>query len=203
MESQSWPPPLDAVHTFTLSMGGGKERVSLALSQVSNEKTSGEPGGLDHVTFERWIVSLPMFLRCSPEGAHSTTPSAALLPLWKLQYGQDRTDLVIQMLEHARQGGIAPDTASGMTFGCYLDGVDSIDAKNLALDDIVHGMAVVRIEEGTSPIDEKIMIIDAVLVSPAIPQRSWPQVHLGILQSLHAMGKAHNMDVQSWTEYDV
>ena len=144
-----------------------------------------------------------MCLRCSPEVAHSTTPSPALLPLWKLQYGQDRTDLVIQMLEHARQGGIAPDTASGMAFGCYLDGVDSIDAKNLALDDIVHGMAVVRIEEGTSPIDEKIMIIDAVLVSPAIPQRSWPQVHLGILQSLHAMGKAHKMDVQSWTEYDV
>ena len=69
MESQSWPPPLDAVHTFTLSMGGGKERVSLALSQVSNEKTSGEPGGLDHVTLNDGLSRFP----CS-SAAHQRVP---------------------------------------------------------------------------------------------------------------------------------
>ena len=113
--------------------------------------------------------------------------AAALLPLWKLVYADEKSKMANKLLASVRPGA-TPGEQSGMTFGCYLDGVDGDE----------HGVALVRFET-----EAKLMIIDAILISPSVNQHAWHELHTGINQALVAVGEAHGMAVNPWTVYDV
>ena len=151
--ADEWPPPLDAVHVFSVNFGHDEELpMQLALTQMPVDK------------------------------------GAELLPMWKHKYA-DMGELADHMLSLAREGG----QTSGTPLGFYLDGVDGDE----------HGMAVVRfVADAADPV-HKLMIIDAVLCSPSMPQQSWPPMHSAMVRSLHAIGEANEMTVQSWVEYDI
>ena len=77
---------------------------------------------------------------------------------------------------------------SSMTFGGYLDGLDGEE----------DAIALVRVEEAS-----KVMIIDALLVSPARPTPVRPALHAFVVQSLRAIGASEGMSVRLWTDFDV
>mmetsp|Transcript_8468 Transcript_8468/g.17042 ORF Transcript_8468/g.17042 Transcript_8468/m.17042 type:complete len:209 (+) Transcript_8468:56-682(+) len=124
---------------------------------------------------------------------------AVLLPLWRFAYEHEAGGGVDQMaraeVELRAELGMAKD-ASSIMFGAYLNGVDGDE----------HGIALVRIETDTSPLatgrDRNVMVVDRVLISPAIPIQNRAPLHAALLQSLHALGEASDLRVRLWTEYD-
>ena len=90
--------------------------------------------------------------------------------------------------------GLAKDSSS-VTFGAYLDGVEGEE----------HGLALVRFETDTSSLatgrDRNVMIVDRVLISPAVAIQSRAPLHAAVVQSLHALGEASDLRVRLWTEY--
>ena len=117
----------------------------------------------------------------------ATDKAAALLPLWKLQYAHEKGNMARNLLASVRPGA-TPGEETSMTFGWYLDGVDGDE----------HGVALVRFES-----EAKVMIIDAILISPSVNQHAWHELHSGINQSLVAIGEANGMSVRPWTDFDV
>lgn len=121
--------------------------------------------------------------------------SAAILPLWKLQYSTEDNDDGRRMFSGARGGGAAPSAATARVFGAYLNGLDGDE----------HGIAIVRFETDTHAdgVVERLMIIDGVLISPQMRRQFRPPLHSAILQSLFALGEANQLSIRSWTDYDV
>lgn len=153
--ADEWPPPMDAVHVFSVSFGENEELpMQLALTQMPDAR------------------------------------GAELVPEWKQKYA-NMGELAERMLSLAREGGMAQDSAT--PFGFYLDGVDGDE----------HGLALVRFVSDASDPVHKLMVIDAVLCSPAMPEQAWPPMHSAMVRSLHAIGEANEMTVQSWAEYGI
>lgn len=76
-------------------------------------------------------------------------------------------------------------------YGAFLGGVDREE----------HGLALVRLEEEER--DQKVMIIDAVLISPAVPKQIRPSLRTAVVRSLRAIGEANQMNVRLLADYGV
>ena len=48
-----------------------------------------------------------------------------------------------------------------------------------------------------------VMIVDGVLLSPAVPGRLRGALHAAVLQSLVALGSFHQMSVLMWEDFDI
>jgi hypothetical protein len=64
-----------------------------------------------------------------------------------------------------------------------------------------HAIALLRIEGDTRA--DTVMIIDMMLVSPALPKEVRPALHSVVVESLRSMGKAEDMSVRMRTDLDI
>ena len=96
--------------------------------------------------------------------------SAALLPLWRLQLASQADD---GQPDSSAVASLGPTTT---TFGVYLNGVESP----------VNALALVRFESDAD--DNKIMIIDAVVVEPSAPQKVRAPLQTAVVGALCAIG---------------
>ena len=64
-----------------------------------------------------------------------------------------------------------------------------------------HAIALLRIEGDTRA--NTVMIIDMLLVSPALPKEVRPALHSVVVESLRSMGKAEDMSVRLRTDLDI
>lgn len=83
---------------------------------------------------------------------------------------------------------------SSRTIGAYLDASSMNDGEE-------HAIALLRIEGDTRA--NTVMIIDMMLVSPALPKEVRPALHSVVVESLRSMGKAEDMSVRLWTDLDI
>jgi len=135
----------------------------------------------------------------------------ALLALWCFQYEivADRHDdeddhaLLAKARFMARWiGDMAPSgwfgRLKGRNLGVYLgDAMGQPEA-----------IVAVRYELDTSSwkhtlFGRHVLIVDEVLLSPAVPDRLRPPMHAGILQALVALGAFHSMSVLMWEDFDI
>ena len=113
-----------------------------------------------------------------------TQTSAALLPLWRLQHSTSADGL--HSWSHCTSAGPMTKTC----FGVHLNGVDSP----------VNAVALVRFESAADA--GNIMVIDAVIVEPSAPYKLREPLQTAAIAALCAIGEAHDMTVQKWTDYD-
>jgi hypothetical protein len=129
-----------------------------------------------------------------------------VLAFWRFLYehesGTNTSQLAKARAELQAELALA-SSSTGMMFGVYLDGLDSDE----------HAIALVRFESGmdfdlsgsSERVEEpgKIMIIDRVMVSPALPPQLRPGLQDTVVQSLRALGHAHEMNVRLRADFGI
>jgi hypothetical protein len=128
----------------------------------------------------------------------SNEKRAVLMSLWRFMYeheaqGGDAEAVARTGDELRAELSLAAD-ASGKAFGAYLDG--EVDGDE-------HGIALVRFEDEFESSKRQVMIIDKVMVSPALPPQYRPPLEAAVVQSLRVIGEANEMNVRLWTDFDV
>ena len=150
--SNEWPPPLDAVHVFTIGSGSGP-KLKIALTQISNAE------------------------------------AGALLPLWKLQYGQ-RYEPVGTMPAY-RIGEVTMGTES-VPFAAHLDSVESP----------ANAIALVHFE--TSEEEQmNLMVIESMILSPTCPPPFRAPLLGAVTRVLCTLGEAQGLAVRRLDSFDV
>ena len=121
----------------------------------------------------------------------------AKLAFWRMIYeheaGSDATKLARAEAELRATLALSVGPSS-RTFGAYLDASSMNDGEE-------HAIALLRIEGDTRA--DTVMIIDMMLVSPALPKEVRPALHSVVVESLRSMGKAEDMSVRMWTDLDI
>lgn len=148
--SNEWPPPLDAVHVFTIGSEKGP-KLKLALTQIP------------------------------------TAEAAALVPLWKLQYGHEP----VGTMPAYRIGEVTLGTES-VPFAAYLDGVESP----------ANAIALVRFETSEEE-QSKLLVIESMILSPTCPPPFRAPLLGAVTRVLCALGEAQGLTVRRLDSFDV
>ena len=121
---------------------------------------------------------------------------AALFPFWSFMHeheaGADPEGLACAGDEIRAQLALAAGS-HGMTFAAFLNGVE----------DDEHGIALIRLEDDIERLLPQVMIIDKILISPALPPSYRPFLQEAMVQSLRMLGEANGKKVRLWTDYDI
>ena len=135
--------------------------------------------------------------KCRLALARTSDDRRATLALWRMMYvheaGGDEMKLARAEAELRATLSLSSGESS-MTFGAYLNASSMNDGEE-------HAVALVRVE-GDTP-GKKDMIVDMLLVSPALPKEVRQPLHAVVVQSLQAIGKSESMNVRLWTDFDI
>jgi len=173
--TESWPPPLDAVHVFDVS--GGDPSFKLSLTQISDEKRAAL---LSLWKFQYDAAGEPYPV--SNPSASSDAPCHIHEPMLAENFRKNPT----------------------MSFAAYMGDVPYLK-ENLGKHSLgdEHAVAFVRLEKSVSRLGEQtVMIIEAMLVSPTLSMAQRVNVHMAMANSIKCIGEANGMSVQAWSSFD-
>ena len=135
--------------------------------------------------------------QCQIALARVSDDRRAKLAFWRMicenEAGSDASKLARAQAELKATMALSTGPSS-MTFGAYLNASSMNDGEE-------HGIALVRIEDGAQ--GKSVMVVDVLLVSPALPKEVRPALHSVVAHSLRAIGQAEGMSVRMWTDFDI